>query len=190
MDDVAELAVLADVDAWIGEHECPVGARHAIVLVCGDQLHRGWIDAEFVTKLTLSDRERGILREACAWPRLRQRVTKGADRAISCDRDAPLLRTLRDVPAEGREAHIPHRRRQRSAGQRAIDVWSRLAPDELVPRPLLPIVVRELHHGQALPLGSERDSACGERLFRDRNRGCAVDRQHRRIDAKGRKRQP
>ena len=62
LDDVAKLAVLADIDARIGEHERPIRARNTIGLVSTDFLHRSAVDSEFVAQLPLGKRQRGVAR--------------------------------------------------------------------------------------------------------------------------------
>ena len=110
--------------------------------------------------------------------------------SVARDADAPLLGALGDVAFEGREANVPNRRRQRVVHQFSIRLGSRFAPDELVPRPLLPVVARELDRRHSLPLVADLHAARGERLFGDRDRRVAVEGQHRRIDAKRREREP
>ncbi|HET7607289.1 MAG TPA: hypothetical protein VFL84_01315, partial [Gammaproteobacteria bacterium] len=162
-DGVARFAARTDDDAWCAEHERPVGARRALLLVGRDERELVRIDFERRRERPARERQRRLTRQARTGARLGNRVRERAHAPIVGDRDTPFLCALDDVAVEFRIAHFPHRRREDRPHEAAVGVGTRLAPHELVPCPLPGLLARELHGREALPFGRQRHAARGER---------------------------
>ena len=144
-------------------------------------IERARIDAELLAQRALGERLRLAARRSrpCA-PRAGD-ARPGAHLAVAGHRDAPLLGALRDVAVEPREAHVPQRRRERVADERAIGLRTRLAPDERVPLALRRIVDRAaaappcdpIRGPSATPRFASAASAIAIGLRRGRSRAAA-----------------
>ena len=111
----------------------------------------------------------------------RQPMPDLPDLAVADHGDPPFLGPVGDVAVEAGKAHLPQWRRQRVAGQRAIGVGTRLAPDEALRQALAGARRPRPDAGEAPPFRAERDAAFAKR-GNGRGLGArAVDAQRRHV---------
>ena len=150
----------------------------------------GGVQPELVAHYPPRDVQRRIAREVRARRTFGQPVPHLPDLAIADHGDAPFLGPFHDVAVEAGKAHVPHRRRKRVAGESAISVRTRLAPDKALREALSQLSAAGADVGEVSPSRAEHNAP-----FAKRRDGCgfgarAIDSQRRHIRREWRARYP